>query len=478
MGKNSKKYYAVKAGQVPGIYTNWGDCQQNINGFSGAIYKSFDTKEEAEAFLNDDRIEEVKNIARIYSESDAVAYVDGAFNEETSEYAYGVVLFYDGGEEHFSAKFSDADMAKMNNVAGEIEGAKCAMKFCRDNGIKSLDLFYDYEGIEKWCTGAWQAKKEGTKEYKRFYNSIKNLVDVKFIKVKAHSGDNYNDQADLLAKAALGIRNNIGVSDKSNGAVATGIKKEDLDSIIELLEEDYLDITKNVKEIPYGIQYELRIEKPNKQKLFINYYENKNKIWVYGRKEDLYNTFITFVVELLDTDKISEFLNTVHNLSVDKDIVETEFVRLFPHSYQTMSKDICRYLHQAVYNLLIEGDVYVANFLVEPAIRALEGVLKLALGRNGLPIRQEEKDYDSFFVFKEKEYGYVIKEQYQSDKMSKDMCNYLCKCYKFYKINRNTLFHWDNPCEEIDTTRILNTTAEAQVIIRDTISLIDEYFSL
>ena len=45
MGKKSKKYYAVKIGLVPGLYLTWGECQQNINGFSGAVYKSFDTDE-------------------------------------------------------------------------------------------------------------------------------------------------------------------------------------------------------------------------------------------------------------------------------------------------------------------------------------------------------------------------------------------------------------------------------------------------
>ena len=34
---------------------------------------------------------------------------------------------------------------------------------------------------------------------------IKKYVDIKFVKVKGHSGDKYNDLADKLAKEALGI---------------------------------------------------------------------------------------------------------------------------------------------------------------------------------------------------------------------------------------------------------------------------------
>ena len=79
------------------------------------------------------------------------------------------------------------------------------MRYCIENGIKKLDLYHDYEGIAKWCTGEWKATKPVTKRYKEFYDSIKNKLDVRFIKVKGHSGDKYNDRADALAKSALGI---------------------------------------------------------------------------------------------------------------------------------------------------------------------------------------------------------------------------------------------------------------------------------
>lgn len=46
MGK--QKYYVVWNGVSPGIYTSWTDCKLQINGFTGAVYKSFDSREEAE----------------------------------------------------------------------------------------------------------------------------------------------------------------------------------------------------------------------------------------------------------------------------------------------------------------------------------------------------------------------------------------------------------------------------------------------
>ena len=47
MGKK-QKYYVVWKGVSPGVYTSWTDCQLQIKGYDGALYKSFDTQEEAE----------------------------------------------------------------------------------------------------------------------------------------------------------------------------------------------------------------------------------------------------------------------------------------------------------------------------------------------------------------------------------------------------------------------------------------------
>lgn len=44
------KYYAVAVGRVTGIYSTWEECKAQTSGYSGAIYKSFNTSREAQAF--------------------------------------------------------------------------------------------------------------------------------------------------------------------------------------------------------------------------------------------------------------------------------------------------------------------------------------------------------------------------------------------------------------------------------------------
>lgn len=142
----------------------------------------------------------------VLSSTDAVvAYVDGSYNVATKEYSYGVVAFVGDEKKTFAEKFNDPELATMRNVAGELEGAKKAMNYALSIGARILDIYYDYEGIEKWCTGAWKTNKEGTKAYKAFYDSLEGRLNVHFHKVKGHSGDKYNDEADSLAKAQLGI---------------------------------------------------------------------------------------------------------------------------------------------------------------------------------------------------------------------------------------------------------------------------------
>ena len=41
------KYYVVWKGVVPGIYTSWATCKEQVEGEAGAKYKAFETEEEA-----------------------------------------------------------------------------------------------------------------------------------------------------------------------------------------------------------------------------------------------------------------------------------------------------------------------------------------------------------------------------------------------------------------------------------------------
>ena len=77
------------------------------------------------------------------------------------------------------------------------------MWYAVDKKIKEITLFYDYQGIESWATGDWQANLPYTQDYVKFYNKVKTLVKVNFVKVKAHTGVELNEVVDKLAKDAI-----------------------------------------------------------------------------------------------------------------------------------------------------------------------------------------------------------------------------------------------------------------------------------
>ena len=228
MGKSNKdkpkKYYAVKKGKKPGIYIKWDECKAQIFKYPGAIYKSFKTLSEAKQFMenksnieiiksNNEKIKSIKEKNNFNDEkykfsekknkkSEAYAYIDGSFNIYKKIYGYGSFIKYKDKSYIIQGKGNESELIEMRNVAGEIIASRKTIEKAIELNIKSIDIYYDYEGIKKWATGEWKTNKDETKKYHDFFQDIKSSIEVNFIKVKGHSGNEGNDEADRLAKEA------------------------------------------------------------------------------------------------------------------------------------------------------------------------------------------------------------------------------------------------------------------------------------
>ena len=191
-----KKIYAVRKGKITGIFYSWDECSASVNGYPGAEYKSFTTKEEANSYLG--------NSAPSSTESTLTAYVDGSFDPSIGKYAFGCILLTPDGEIiRESGNGQDPESLAIRNVAGEMLGAMYAVQWAINHGYPSLTIYYDYEGIAKWAQGDWKAKNKRTQQYAEFMNGKRSYIQLSFQKVKAHSGDHYNEEVDKLAKSAL-----------------------------------------------------------------------------------------------------------------------------------------------------------------------------------------------------------------------------------------------------------------------------------
>ena len=229
----AKKFYAVRQGRVPGVYTTWADCEKQVKGFGGAIYKSFPTEAEARAFVDDSGLSlsdfmsakrsEPKSSQEVKSKSmnsrptgfvvkpdftranHVIAYIDGSYNKGTNTVGAGGIIFLNGSKETFSFPSNDERYTSFWNVAGELLAAMYVMKYAVDHGIPECSLYYDYMGIEMWATKKWKRNNILTNEYAAFCERIFPHVKVYFHKVHAHTGDTYNEMADQLAKAGAAI---------------------------------------------------------------------------------------------------------------------------------------------------------------------------------------------------------------------------------------------------------------------------------
>lgn len=195
----AKKFYAVKRGVRPGIYETWTACESMVKGYPGAIFKSFLTKKEAEQFMHSD--EPVQE----HSSEDIYAFVDGSYNEATHVYGYGGFLMEHGNRHVLQGCGAETEMAAMRNVAGEVLGAMEAVKLAVSLQLPELVIYYDYLGIEMWATGGWKRNKKGTIAYYEYMQEMRQKINISFQKVKGHSGVEGNEEADRLAKQAVGI---------------------------------------------------------------------------------------------------------------------------------------------------------------------------------------------------------------------------------------------------------------------------------
>ncbi|QQK07380.1 viroplasmin family protein [Miniphocaeibacter halophilus] len=201
-----KYYYAVKKGKTPGIYFNWDDCKKQVIGFKGAIYKKFENIEDAKGFILEEKEVSPKEITEnIISEDEAIAFVDGSYNVKSKECGFGAVLFTKKGKETFFQVVENKNYSEYRNVTGEVFGSLYVINKAIEYGLKKIFVHYDYTGISNWALGNWKTNNELTKYYKNQFDILKNEIEVVFVKVKAHSGDKYNEEADKLAKKAVGL---------------------------------------------------------------------------------------------------------------------------------------------------------------------------------------------------------------------------------------------------------------------------------
>ena len=457
------KYYAVKRGHSTGVFDSWADCQKATQGFSGADFRSFSSREEAEAFIQDKDLWK-ERVSKDNTDGFPVAFTDGSFDESLSRYSYGVILISPDGQESIICGFGDNKrFIESKNIIGEIFGVINAFDWAVSNGYDKIKVYHDYEGLPKWLSGEWAAKTEASKMFVGLFNAkYDGIINPVFEKVPGHSNISYNDRADQLAKSALVDRKKQAIQGENWYSVPYYNEKDfealislilEADSSISCLSSDL--VTKKIYRFSLGAEtVTVSLFKTGKQKLLVQ-----------GKNSYLFQIIATTIVELDDKAPVEQILGSAYRTTIDKselDSIYSEVEEGLPIAYPTGIK---RLIKQALINrkYCIESEDY--SQYAFPALRALEGHIKYLLINNGYP------GGNKFDCFNKDSSGQYICTATGVNPLKKPVIE---TCYNYYKANRDTVFHFGDIIGATDTTRIMTSKEDADEIIMECIHLICE----
>ena len=132
-----------------------------------------------------------------------IAYVDGSYDNQIKYFSSGGIMFYNGKSESFKFASNDESLISMRNVSGEIKASMFVIQKAAELKMKSVTIYFDYNGIEMWANGSWKTNNHLTKEYREFCIEMFKKLDIKFVKVESHTNIKYNELVDKLAKEAI-----------------------------------------------------------------------------------------------------------------------------------------------------------------------------------------------------------------------------------------------------------------------------------
>lgn len=211
------KFYAVAVGRTTGIFTDWTTAEKQVKGFTGAKYKSFPSRSEAESWLTNPVYVSVKpkktsSSAPLEAGNNPpgciVIYTDGGAINNPGPGGYGIVICDGESRREISGGFRLTTNNRM-----EMTACIVALKEVAGSGrpiILYSDSSYLVNGISKGWAKSWRArgwrKSDGAPALNAdLWAELLDLLEdenVIFRWVKGHAGNELNEVCDRLAVSA------------------------------------------------------------------------------------------------------------------------------------------------------------------------------------------------------------------------------------------------------------------------------------
>lgn len=172
------KFYAVKVGRKCGIYGSWDEAKEQVNGFAGAIYKSFKTEDDARIFMRGDNVDNVHSATikqeAVIPECDCAVYVKGMV-------ANGIVssgVYVESAGLKYGFGFVFDEFNESGAVSAELLAVLAGIEIAVDTGFNDIVVCYSFQGCDSWYNGAWTPHGELSI---RYVSTLSKLVNEKGI---------------------------------------------------------------------------------------------------------------------------------------------------------------------------------------------------------------------------------------------------------------------------------------------------------
>jgi ribonuclease HI len=219
----AQKYYVVWAGRKTGVFNDWSSAQQAVDKFTGARFKSFPTRAEAEQAFREGSSAHIvrgaktskpkaeRSAAHTAHQHEVSIYCDGACEPNPGNAGSGVVVYRDGVLSELWYGLYDPqgtnNTAELNALHEALRIAETELKHSGSVEICS-DSQYALNCISVWASGwekkGWQ-KKDGEiknldliQDSYAIYQRIKD-DELTLTHVAAHVGTEGNELADRMA---------------------------------------------------------------------------------------------------------------------------------------------------------------------------------------------------------------------------------------------------------------------------------------
>jgi len=474
VGKN--KFYAVTVGRTIGIFDNWKECSASIEGFSGALHKSFNTFEEAEMYINGEKGDVTqeagtKNSTQydyLVEDNSVNVFTDGSYNEDLNFTSYGYVMFTNESNlKLYSAAMYDKYGSR--NVTGEIEGVKEAINTAIYYKYNKIKIFHDYSGIKYWADDTWKANSAVAIQYKDFIMDSKKKIEIIFQHVKGHSGNKYNEIADSLAGNEL--KSLIPDIESEWGYKSYKYNDKTLKDLLKKIKNDFDDFSYTIenKDNHDVIKCSLLKEKVT----MIKYkFDHGNKLLM-QRVDDsqLFSLIYSYLQDVGRIETLIQTFNANNKTSYTNEEVQTKLYEIAPSlKGKRLDTHIYRLLLSATYEVMRVAE-YIddASYIIVPAMRALEGHLKVLFDLE-LDIKIAK---NSFGYFDEDALGNKTLQVAHSNKTTPDIASHIEKCYNFYYNVRNVFLHFGDI--DLGDTRYMNLQ-DSKDKIDQAIKIIGDYY--